>query len=84
MKISLAIHFPLCLPRHFRLFFSTLNKFLNIFDVFFDPRYAQISFCSHKVVGHLGKNRLVQSVLSFNKLTLRRLLRTQVAVGNGS
>ena len=32
MKISLAIHFPLCLSRYFRLFFSTLNKFLDIFD----------------------------------------------------
>ena len=37
MKISLAIHFSLCLSRYFRLFFSTLDEFLDIFYVFFDP-----------------------------------------------
>ena len=42
MKISLAIHFPLCLSRHFRLFFSTLDEFLDLFDVFFDPHYARV------------------------------------------
>ena len=38
MKISLAIHFPLCLSRYFRLFFLTLDEFLDIFDIFFYPK----------------------------------------------
>ena len=42
MKISLAIHFPLCLSRHFQLFFSTLDEFLDIFNIFFDPCYARV------------------------------------------
>ena len=38
MKISQAINLPLCLSRYFRLFFSTLNEFLDIVSKFVSCR----------------------------------------------
>ena len=58
MKISLAIHFPLCLSRYFLLFFSTLDEFLDIFDVFFDPKskMSQNSSRVEKYVENISTN----------------------------